>query len=134
MRSPSYEEIRRRVESRYSRYFWFIFHVIMAVVTTAVIWAIDPTPQDGTPVIAAIWGGVLVGHAVRIYMDGLKDAEIERTWQKYYGDLDVDEVEIIEEEKPKRMVRLMDESEEDDSLAHTHNGHGSHQDRRQRDS
>jgi hypothetical protein len=129
MRTPSYEEIRRSVESRYNRFFWFIFHVIMAVVTTGVIWAIDPTPEDGTPVIAALWVGVLIGHAVKVYMDGLKDAAIERTWQQYYGDLEMGEVEIIEEEKPKRMARLMDEDEDD--VAYEHNGHGQHQERRQ---
>ena len=61
-------------------------------------------------------------------MDILKDREIERTWQHYYG---ADEVVIIDKEKPKRLARLMDESE-DDELTHEHNGQAHHQDQERR--
>ena len=48
MPNPTYEEVKEQVGRRYSRLMWFIFHVIMAITTVAVVWAIDPTPQDGT--------------------------------------------------------------------------------------
>jgi len=66
-------------------------------------------------------------------MDTLKDLEIERTWQRYYGDLEVDEVEIVDEEKPKRLARLMDESEEEEDH-YEHNGQAHHQERHQKGS
>ncbi len=103
MTTPSYDEVRQRVERRYSRLSWFIFHLIMAVTTVAVIWAIDPTPQDGTPVIAALWVGVLVCHAVKIYLDTLRDRAVERTWQRVSGK--------AVDEKPKRTLLLSNEAE-----------------------
>jgi hypothetical protein len=108
MPAPSYEEIRKRIETRYNRIFWLIAHVIMAFVTTAVVWAIDPTPQDGTPVLAVLWIGILICHAVKVGMDELKDRAIERTWQRYERDLDAE----MMEDKPKRSItRLMDNTE-----------------------
>jgi hypothetical protein len=104
MTTPSYDDIRQQIGRRYGRLSLFIFHVIMAITTTAVIWLIDPTPQDGTPVLAGLWLGVLVWHATKVYMDGVRDREIERTWQRYSGELDIDE-------KPKRMMRLADDDE-----------------------
>jgi hypothetical protein len=105
MTNPSYDDIRQQISRRFGRLSLFIFHVIMAITTTAVIWLIDPTPQDGTPVLAGLWLGVLVWHATKVYMDGVRDREIERTWQRYSGDLvDIDE-------KPKRMMRLADDDE-----------------------
>lgn len=106
MTTPSYDDIRKQVERRFGRLALFIFHVIMAITTVIVIWLIDPTPQDGTPVLAGLWLGVLVWHAIKVYMDGVRDREIERTWHRYSGDnrTDIDE-------KPKRMMRLTDDDE-----------------------
>jgi hypothetical protein len=86
MTTPSYDDIRQQIERRYRRLSWFVFHVIMAVMTVAVIWMIDPTPQDGSPVIAALWCGVLIFQAIKIWMDTVRDREIERTWQHISGE------------------------------------------------
>lgn len=55
MSTPSYDDIRQQVERHYRRLSYFIFHIIMAVTSVIIIWLIDPTPQDGTPVIAGLW-------------------------------------------------------------------------------
>jgi hypothetical protein len=104
MTQPTYDDIRQQIQRRYTRWTWFIFHVIMAVVTVAVIWAIDPTPQDGTPVLAALWGGVLLCHFIKIFIDGSQDRALERAWQRYSEALVLDE-------KPKRAMRLTDDGE-----------------------
>ena len=105
MTTPSYDDVRQQVERRYGRLTWFIFHVIMAVTTVAVIWAIDPTPQDGTPVIAVLWLGVLVFHALKAFvLDSARDRAIERAWQRYSGEA------AAEGEKPKRFLRLADDA------------------------
>lgn len=102
MQPPTYDDIRQQVARRYSRLGWFIFHLIMAITSIIVIWSIDPTPQDGTPVLAGLWAGVLIFHAVKIYLDGLRDQAVERTWAKYQGSFD---------EKPKRTLLLHDDTE-----------------------
>ncbi len=103
MSTPSYDEVKEQVSRRYNRWAWFVIHVIMAIISIIIIWLIDPTPQDGTPVLAGLWFAVLICHAVKIYLDGLRDQAVERTWQRYSGD--------GEQEKPKRFLRLEDDDE-----------------------
>lgn len=105
MTTPSYDDIRKQIERRYSRIAWLIFHAVMAFFSILVIWIIDPTPTDGTPVLAVLWFGVLVCHAIKVFMDGLKDRAVERTWQRYAGEAD-------DFEKPKRTLRLAEYDDE----------------------
>lgn len=104
MTTPSYETVRAQVARRYRRLSWFVLHVVMAITSVIAIWLIDPTPEDGTPVIALLWFGLLVFHAIKIYMSGMEDRAVERMWERYQGDADFDE-------KPKRMMRLTDDAE-----------------------
>src|SRR5688572_22931913 len=104
MSTPSYDEIRQQVQRRYRRRSYFVLHLIMAVTGTAAIWMIDPTPQDGTPVIALLWAGLLVFHAVKAFvLDEAQDREVERMWRRYSGEFD--------DEKPKRSLHLTDDAE-----------------------
>lgn len=98
--SPSYADIEKQVSRHYRRLTWFAIHVIMAVVSIVIIWSRNPAPQDGTQVMMGLWFGVLICHAVKVYLDNLRDEAIERMWQRYSSP-----------EKPKRFLRLEDDDE-----------------------
>lgn len=101
--NPSFDDIRQRIDRRYRRLSWFVFHVIMAITSIIVIWLIDPTPQDGTPVIAGLWFGVLIFHAAKLFIDSRQDRAVERAWARY--------LDVVPDEKPKRTLRLTDDAE-----------------------
>lgn len=113
MSRPSYEDIRKQVARRYDRMSLFVFHVIMAVTSIIIIWLIDPTPQDGTPVLAGLWFGVLIFHAVKLWLDNARDREIERAWERYG-----DNQQGVYDQKSKRMIRLSDEAEQEAYESH----------------
>jgi hypothetical protein len=104
MSKPTYDDIREQITRRYTRWTWFAIHAIMAVVSVIVIWMIDPTPQDGSPIIAALWSAILFCHFVQIQIAGQRDKAIERAWERYAHLED-------EDEKPKRAMRLTDDAE-----------------------
>lgn len=102
--TPTYEEIRQQVERRYRRRSLFIYHIIIASVCLTVMWLtashIDALPEA----ITTFWIGLLLIHGARIFMSERSERAIERTWQRYYGDLPY--------EKPKRdMLHLTDDGE-----------------------
>jgi hypothetical protein len=54
--------------------------------------------------ITTFWFGLLLIHGVRVFMSERSERAIERTWQRYYGDLPY--------EKPKRdVLHLADDGE-----------------------
>ena len=131
MKRPSYDEMRRHIERRYSRIFWLIVHITLVVVTAEALWWSDPTHRNGNPWFMFPWFGLVLIHAVKVGMDILKERDMARTWKRYYGDLEVDEG--IVEEKPKRLARLLDESEGEEAL-YQQNGHSGYPNQRQKGS
>lgn len=95
MTNPSYADIEKQIARRYRRLTWFALHVVMAVVAMVIIWSRNPAPQDGTQVMLGLWFGLLIFHAVKVYLDNLRDEAVERMWQRFSG-----------QEKPKRFLRL----------------------------
>ena len=81
----------------------------------------DPNPQNGNPRLMIPWFGLVLIHAAKVIMDILKEGALEKAWHRYYSP----EIDIIDEEKPKRLARLMDERDEkEDETLHRQNGHG----------
>ena len=105
MSTPSYDEIRQQVGRRYRRRSLFIYHIVIAVTCLTAIWLVDMTPYTVAPFLTVLWAGLLVLHGVRVFMSERSERAIERTWQRYYGDLP------YADEKPKRSLRLMDDAE-----------------------
>ena len=104
---PAYDDIKRQVERRYRRVTFFILHVILAITIVGVVWAIKPNPGEGTIVMGALWAGLLIFHAFKLWLDNERDHEIERTWAKY--------APTAIYEKPKRHSRLSDDEFDSDS-------------------
>ena len=103
MTTPSYDEIRQQVERRYRRRVNFIFHIIISAILSGMIWVFAPVTSIGLVIIALLMVSLLL-HSIKLLLDGWRDREIERTWQRYYGDLPY--------EKPKReMLHLTDDGE-----------------------
>ena len=115
MTTPSYDEIRQQIERSYRRRSIFIYHLIIAFVSLASIWYIS---RDGRVAIVStlLWGGLLALHFVRLVSESAKARAIERTWRRYYGDIDYEkpkrlqltddaELEVIEDEQPERQYR-----------------------------
>ena len=102
MSTPSYDEIKRQVERRYRRRSALVYHVIIACAGLPAIWVIGRMNTIVIFTITALWGGLLLLHAARVFIESAKDREIERTWRRYYGDTD------YEDFKPKRSFRLND--------------------------
>ncbi len=105
MSTPSYDEIKRQVERRYRRRSAFLYHLIIACAGLPAIWVIGRMNTVVIFTITALWVGLLLLHGVHLLLEGAKDREIERTWRRYYGDIDYDDI------KPKRSFRLNDDAE-----------------------
>src|SRR5688572_22133396 len=130
MKTPSYEEISRNINRHYNRVFWLIVHITLVVVAAEILWMSDPTPQNGNPWLTIPWFGLVLIHAVEVVMDILKERALKQAWQRSYG---TDEAHIADEEKPKRLARLMDEREHEDESSYRQNGHSSYPDQTQKD-
>ena len=105
MSTPSYDEIRRQVERRYRRRSAFIYHLIIACAAIPAIWFVARSNGIVSVTITLLWVGLLVLQGVHLLLEGAKDREIERTWRRYYGDIDYEDV------KPKRSFHLSDDAE-----------------------
>jgi hypothetical protein len=104
MSQPSYEQVRRQIASRYAHRFWFIAHVITAVIANVLILA-----GGGTPAFTLIWAGVVLVHGINLWLEERRDREIERTWERLGGS-------AASTAKPKRdrlppTARLSDDGE-----------------------
>jgi hypothetical protein len=103
--TPSYDEIKRQVERRYRRRALLIYHVIIAAAGLPAIWVVARPNTIVIFTITALWVGLLLLQAAHAFIESAKDREIERTWRRYYGDID------YEDFKPKRSFRLNDDAE-----------------------
>jgi hypothetical protein len=123
MSTPSYHQVRRHVERRHRQVSFFIFHLVVAM-TATLIWMTGTESGVGTRVFAVLWFGVLVCHGMKVYLDGVRDRAVERSWRRYSGEayayadepysastMTLKEMlaEIDKNEKPKRSMFLDDD-------------------------
>jgi hypothetical protein len=107
MPAPSYEEIHKSIERRYSRRFRLFSHVIMAGMTLGALWALGSVSARSLTLVSILWSGLLICHALKVFMDELKDRAVRQALHLYKQDADF----YTAEDKPKRTMRLMDNSE-----------------------
>lgn len=110
MSTPSYDEIQAQVTRRYRRRSFLIYHAIIAFFGLSAVFFISPNLRVFLP-LAAMWGGVLALQFVHLVLENAKDREIERTWRRYYGDLDYEKPKRQNDYGYRRTLRLSDDAE-----------------------
>lgn len=125
MPDPAYDQIRKRIERRYNRRFRLLAHMIMAAITLGALWAVSSISARSLTLVGLLWIGILMCQALKVFMDELKDRAVERALPSYKQDMDL----YAADDKPKRIMRLMDNSEveiiEEEPL-YQQNGKGHH--------